>query len=128
MKKRKITTKAAPSPIATYSQGIGINNRLYVAGQGPLDVTTNTMPTTVEEQTEQVIKNISTILEEGGFCLDDVVKVNVYLADLKDFEKFDKAYRKYFEEPLPVRTTVGCELLDVLVEIDVIAEKPSDLA
>ena len=54
--------------------------------------------------------------------MDDVVKTTVHLADLKDFKAFNGVYKEFFKAPYPVRTTVGSSLLDILVEIDVIAE------
>ena len=76
----------------------------------------------IQEQTHQVMKNISAILEAGGAKMDDVVKATVHLETLLDFDEFNKVYKTYFTPPYPVRTTVGSRLNDVRVEIDVIAE------
>jgi len=115
--KNKIITDKAPKPVANYSQGIKFGDMLFVSGQGPLDVKT------VEKQTEQGLLNIKSILEEAKYSINDVVKVNVYLSDLKNFENFNIVYKKYFKEIFPVRTTIGCQLNNILVEIDVIACK-----
>ncbi|HXK90208.1 MAG TPA: Rid family detoxifying hydrolase [Thermosynergistes sp.] len=120
--KKEIRTKNAPMPAGPYSQGIIVGNRIYVAGQGPLNPATGKVPEGIEDQTRQVLKNIQAILEAGGAKLDDVVKVTAHLADLKYFTAFNEVYKTFFKEPFPVRTTVGSQLKDILVEIDVIAE------
>lgn len=122
--KQPITTSASPSPIGPYSQGIVTDNLVFIAGQGPLDPATGRMPEGVEAQTHQVLRNIRGILEAGGASMDSVVKSTVHLADLADFEAFNKVYAEYFHEPFPVRTTVGSQLLGILVEIDVVAQRP----
>ncbi len=121
--KKQIRTDKAPMPIGPYSQGLIVGNRIYVAGQGPLDVISGRVPEGVSSQTRQVLNNIRTILEAGGSSMDEVVKTTVHLADLKDFEAFNEVYQEFFTEPYPVRTTVGSQLYGILVEIDVIAEK-----
>lgn len=120
--KEEIRTTKAPRPVGPYSQGIKYRDRIYVAGQGPFNVDTDTMPDGIFEQTRQVMRNIQSILEAAGASLDDVVKVTVHLADLHDFNEFNRAYREFFREPFPVRTTVESGLNKMLVEIDVIAE------
>ncbi len=121
--KKQIRTEKAPMPIGPYSQGLVVGSRIYVAGQGPLDVESGKVPEGVSSQTRQVLTNIRTILEAGGSSMDEVVKTTVHLADLKDFEAFNAVYKEFFTEPYPVRTTVGSQLYGILVEIDVIAEK-----
>jgi len=120
--KKEIRTEKAPAPIGPYSQAIAAGNRVYVAGQGPLNVETGKMPETVGEQTRQVLTNIRTILEAAGATMDDVVKTTVHLADMKDFEAFNEVYKQFFKPPYPARITVSSNLLDILVEIDAIAE------
>ena len=75
-------------------------------------------------QTRQVLQNVRSVLEAAGCTLADVVKVTVYLADLRDFDTFNAVYREFFSEPYPARTTVGSSLRGILVEIDVIASVP----
>jgi 2-iminobutanoate/2-iminopropanoate deaminase len=120
--KREIRTDRSPDPIGPYSQGLAAGNRIYVSGQGPLNPATGEIPETIEEQTRQVLTNIRNILEAGGAAMEQVVKTTAHLADLEDFEAFNSVYREFFNKPYPVRTTVGSELLGILVEIDVIAE------
>jgi 2-iminobutanoate/2-iminopropanoate deaminase len=120
--KEKVVTDKAPVPAGPYSQAIVKNNRIYVAGQGPLNPATGQKPETITEQTRQVLTNIKNILETAGASMSDVVKVSAFLADLKDFDAYNQVYKEFFADPYPARTTVGCQLSDILVEIDVIAE------
>ncbi|MDR1978958.1 MAG: Rid family detoxifying hydrolase [Synergistaceae bacterium] len=123
MNKKEIRTDKAPKPVGPYSQGLAAGGRIYVAGEGPLDPETNTVPEGIEAQTRQVMTNLKNILAAGGATMDDVVKSTVHLANLADFEKFNKVYAEFCAKPYPVRTTVGSALLGgILVEIDVIAE------
>jgi 2-iminobutanoate/2-iminopropanoate deaminase len=120
--KQSIVTKNAPAPVGAYSQGVKVNNRIYVAGQGPKNPKTGQTPETIEEQTKQVLLNIQNILEAAGATMADITKVTAHLSDLKDFDKYNQVYTEFFSEPYPVRTTVGSQLMNILVEIDVIAE------
>lgn len=119
--KESISTSASPAPIGPYSQGLRVGPLVFVSGQGPLDPAVGRVPEGIEAQTHQVLRNIRSILEAGGGSMDDVVKVTAHLASLADFEAFNSVYAEYFPPPYPVRTTVGSELLGILVEIDVIA-------
>ena len=122
MTKEAIRTDSAPAPVGPYSQGIVANGFFYTAGFGPQDPRTGDVPAGVEEQTRQVLRNIRAVLEERGVGLDQVVKATVHLQDVeRDFAGFNTAYREFFTEPYPVRTTVGSTLLGILVEIDVVA-------
>ena len=121
--KKEIKTDRAPMPAGPYSQGLIVGKRIYVAGQVPVDPVTRKVADTIQEQTHQVMKNISAVLEAAGGKMDDVVKATVHLETLQDFDEFNKVYKTYFTPPYPVRTTVGSRLLnDFRVEIDVIAE------
>lgn len=120
--KKEIKTDKSPTPAGPYSQGLMVGNRIYIAGQGPLNAETGTVPETIEGQTRQALTNIKNILEAGGASMDQVAKITVHLADLKDFEAFNKVYKEFFTPPYPVRTTVGSQLMNILVEIDAIAE------
>lgn len=120
--KQAIVTSRAPVPSGPYSQAIKVGDRVYVAGQRPFDVATDTMPEGIAEQTRQVLKNIGYILEAAGAGFEHVVKSTVHLTDLGNFAEFNRAYGEFFAEPFPVRTTVESTLRGILVEIDVIAE------
>jgi 2-iminobutanoate/2-iminopropanoate deaminase len=125
MAKIAIRVGAAPEPAGPYSQGIVANGFLFTAGFGPQDPAAGgAVAEDVGEQTRQVLRNVAAVLAEHGLSLDDCVKTTVHLADLADFAEFNAAYREFFSEPYPVRTTVGSQLAGILVEIDVIAALP----
>lgn len=122
MPKQQIRTTAGASPVGAYSQGLRAGDFIFVSGQGPLDPATGQIVgETVEEQTTRVLENIKAILEAGGASMADVVKVSAHLSDLALFERYNRVYATYFPDPKPTRTTVGSQLLGILVEIDAIA-------
>jgi len=122
MPKQQITTKSGASPVGAYSQGLRAGDFIFVSGQGPLDPTTGKIVgATIEEQTARVLENIKAILAAGGATMADVVKVNAHLSDLGLFDRYNKVYATYFPDPKPTRTTVGSQLLGIMVEIDAIA-------
>lgn len=128
MTKIIVTTDAAPRPAGGYSQGVrgSASELVFTAGFGPTDPGTGqVVGADVAAQTRQVLANIAAVLAEAGLGLGDVVKATVHLADLhRDFAAFDVAYRELMPEPRPVRTTVGSVLMNILVEIDVVAARP----
>jgi peptide/nickel transport system substrate-binding protein/2-iminobutanoate/2-iminopropanoate deaminase len=124
MAKTAFHTTNAPQPAGPYSQGIEANGFFYTAGFGPQDPATGDLAESVADQTRQVLRNIQAVLAERGLTLHDCVKTTVHLADLADFDEFNEAYAEFFSEPYPVRTTVGSQLANILVEIDVVAVLP----
>ncbi|MGW5042944.1 RidA family protein [Streptomyces parvulus] len=123
--KRAVRTTGAPRPAGAYSQGVVAGGLLFTAGFGPQDPATGVVPEGVGPQTAQVLRNVRAVLAEEGLTPRDVVKVTAHLQHLKrDFAAYDAAYREFFDEPCPVRTTVGSDLMDILVEIDVVAVLP----
>jgi 2-iminobutanoate/2-iminopropanoate deaminase len=121
--KRKILTADAPRPGGPFSQAIVGAGTLYVAGQGPMNPATgNIEVTTFEEQAVQSFENLKAIVEAAGSSLERVLRVNVYLADLNDFQKMNDIYRRYFKPDFPARTTIGAQLFqNMLIEVDCIA-------
>jgi len=123
--KEAVRTENAPRPAGAYSQGVAAAGLLFTAGFGPQDPVTGAVAGTVEEQTAQVLRNVAAVLAARGLTTDDVLKVTVHLQHLRrDFAAYDAVYRQFFAEPYPVRTTVGSGLMDILVEIDVVAALP----
>lgn len=121
MPKTRVTTDRAPDPAGPYSQGTVANGFLYTAGFGPQDPATGDVPAAVGAQTRQVLRNLQAVLAATGADLSDVVKVTTHLQHLKrDFDEYNSVYREFFSEPYPVRTTVGSDLMEILVEIDVV--------
>ncbi len=120
-----ITTSNAPAAIGPYSQAMVSGNLIYTSGQIPINPTTgNIESASIEEQTEQVIKNLSAVLCAAGSSLDKVVKTTCFLQHIQDFAVFNSVYEKYFTVK-PARSCVEVASLPkgALVEIEVIAEK-----
>jgi 2-iminobutanoate/2-iminopropanoate deaminase len=123
--KRKIETATGPKPIGAYSQAVRAGDFIFVSGQGPLDPHSGDIcGANIEEQTVRTLGNIKSILEAGGATMADVVKVTAHLSDISLFERYNRVYASYFPDPKPARTTVGSQLLGILVEIDAIAYAP----
>ena len=121
-----ISSDAAPAPAGPYSPGLQVGDWVLLAGQGGADPATGKLGETIEEQTEQALRNISAVLEAAGCTLDDVVSSLVHLSDLSLFPRYNEVYARHFADPRPVRTTVGAELLGgMLIEITVTARRPA---
>ena len=121
---KKLSTDKAPAAIGPYSQAVITGNLLFSSGQIALDPETGVVVgETIEEQTEQVMKNLGAILKEAGLGYGDVVKTVCFLDDMGDFAAFNEIYGKYFTEK-PARSCVAVETLPkgVLCEVEVIAE------
>ncbi len=119
---RVIKTSAAPRPRGPYSQATVVDGFVFVAGQGAINPETNELDLgDIRSETRRVLQNIQAILKEAGSSLRDVVRVGVFLADLKDFDAMNEVYREFFPENPPARTTVGAQLPKIKVEIDCIA-------
>lgn len=122
--KKAIKTSGAPAAIGPYSQAIQFNDLLFLSGQIPLNPQTMEMVgATVEEQTEQVLKNLAAVLESEGMGLKNLVKTTVYLKNMADFPKFNAVYEKHLVAPFPARATIEVAALPkgALVEIEGIA-------
>ena len=107
-----------------YSQAVIHNGLIYLSGQGPIDPQTNEVTLgTVEKEAELTLENIRIILEEAGSSLNNVLRVTVYLLDMKEYGRFNEVYRRYFQTDLPARTCVQAAKLPfgIRVEIDAIA-------
>ena len=122
--KEIISTENAPGAIGPYSQAVKTNGLIFCSGQIPIDVATGEFVSNdVAEQTEQVLKNLSAVLEAAGTSLNNVVKTTVFLADMNDFTAMNEVYAKYFSENKPARATVQAAGLPrgARVEIECIA-------
>lgn len=123
--KKVIHTDKAPKAIGPYSQAIEINGTLYISGQIPVDPATGKVAETIEEQTEQVMKNIGAILEEAGYTFADVVKSTCLLSDMVNFKPMNEVYAKYYSTNPPARAAFAVKALPmgVMVEIETVAVK-----
>ena len=117
-----ISTEKAPAAIGPYSQAMVFGNLMISSGQIPIDPATGEIAgTTIQEQAEQVMKNIGAVLEEAGANYTDVMKTTCFLADMSDFAAFNEVYGKYFTGK-PARSCVVVKTLpkNVLCEVEVI--------
>jgi 2-iminobutanoate/2-iminopropanoate deaminase len=125
MTKYAIQSKDGAPPRGAYSQGWRAGDFIFVTGTCPIDPATgNLVGDTIEQQTEQVIDNLTAILEADGASLRDAVKISVHLSDTLLFARYNAVYARRFSKPYPVRTTVGSDLGNtpgMLIEIDCIA-------
>jgi len=119
-----IRTEGAPQAIGPYSQAIRAGGFVFASGQIPIDPRTGEFVAGgVAEQTDQVLHNLSAVLEAAGSSLDRVVKTTVFLADMNDFAAMNEVYGRYFTGDAPARATVQAARLprDARVEIEAIA-------
>jgi 2-iminobutanoate/2-iminopropanoate deaminase len=126
MSKSVIYSDKAPEPIGPYSQAIQSGNLLFVSGQIAIQKSTGEIVTaTIEDETLQVMTNLSEILKSAGIDFKHVVKTTIFLKDMNNFPKVNEIYGKYFEADPPARETVEVSRLpkDVNVEISCIAVK-----
>lgn len=120
----KLNTNNAPAAIGPYSQAVKTGNLLFTSGQIALDPATGEIVgTTIDEQTEQVMKNLGAILKEAGATYENAVKTVCFLDNMDDFGAFNEIYGKYFTGK-PARSCVAVKTLpkNVLCEVEVIAE------
>ena len=119
-----LSTNKAPSAIGPYSQAIIVDNILYSSGQIAMNSDGGIVNDKVLEQTHQVMKNISYILESADITFNEIIKTTIFLYDMNDFEIVNKVYSEYFKEHKPVRSTIAVKTLpkNALIEIDFIAK------
>lgn len=126
---KRISSPVVPAPGGAYSQAIAVNGFLYTSGMTPVDPATGAVVgDDISGQTNQVMRNLQQLLKAESLDFSDVVKATVHLQDVRrDFASFNNAYKSYFPDGLPVRTTVGSTLLNILVEIDFVAAYPAEI-
>ncbi|HZO62224.1 MAG TPA: RidA family protein [Gaiellaceae bacterium] len=123
MPRQALQPEGMPKPEPPYSPVVVSGDTVYTAGQIGRDAAGG-LADGIEAQTRQALENVRTCVEAAGCTMDDVVKVNAYLADLGDFPGYNEVYRECFAEPYPARTSVQAGLPpDVLVEIEAVARK-----
>ena len=120
-----VRTEQAPAAVGPYSQAIQAGNLLMTSGQLGLDPATGALPESLEEQTEQSLKNIDAILTAAGYARTDVVKTTVFIRNMKDFGTVNRIYEAYFGEHKPTRSCVEVSALPKggLVEIEAVASR-----
>jgi len=125
---RPILSDRLPRPIGPYSPGMGFERLVFVSGQGATDPATGRLAgPDIETQTEQVLKNVATILEAAGSSLQHVLRCGVFIVDMREFDRMNAVYERLFAGHRPARTTVqaaALPLAELRVEIDAIAYIP----
>ena len=122
--KQIVRTENAPAAIGPYSQAVQAGGFVFASGQIPIDPRTGEfVEGGIREQTEQVLRNVSSLLEAAGTSLERVVKTTVFLADMNDFAAMNETYARFFGPQPPARSTVQAARLprDARVEIEVVA-------
>jgi len=123
----KIFTPNAPKPAGHYSQAIIHDKVVYVSGQLPIEpVTGEKRPGSIEEQTEQVLKNLAEIIKAAGSDINKVIKTTVYISDIQLWDRVNSAYSQFFGEHRPARAVVPIKKLHFGfdIEIEAIASLP----
>lgn len=129
MKKEGTKIRKSNKSALPYSQALKFGNLLFVSGQIAIDPKTKEMiDSDIKLQTRQVLNNLKHVLEENNSCLENVLKVNVYLTDMDDFTVMNEIYGQYFKKPYPARVTVEVSKLpkNAMIEIDCIAFKKGE--
>ena len=124
--KQVIYTKEAPDPIGPYSQAIQAGNMLFLSGQVAIDPDSNELIVGgINQETEQVMKNIEKLLKQSGYSFSEVVKTTIFLSDMRHFADVNKVYGSFFKGDFPARETVAVLGLpkNANVEISVTAYK-----
>jgi 2-iminobutanoate/2-iminopropanoate deaminase len=122
--KEVVISESAPRPIGPYSQAVAFENLLFVSGQIGIDSNTNNLVSGgIEQEFRQIMENIKKILEAGNSDLQKVLKVTIYLTDIRNFSKINTLYSEYFNENFPARETVEVVRLpkEAQIEVSVIA-------
>lgn len=118
--KEIINSPKAPAPIGPYSQAVKHGNTLYVSGQISIDQSTgNLIEGSIEEETEQVMKNMGYILEEVGLTFEHVLKCSIFVSNMDNFARINEVYGKYFPQNPPARETVEVSKLPKGVNVEV---------
>jgi 2-iminobutanoate/2-iminopropanoate deaminase len=115
------------APAGPYSPGMGFDRLVFVAGQGASDPMTGDMPSDIEAQTEQCLRNVEAILTAAGSSLQHVLRCGVFLVDMGEFDRMNGVYARMFGDHRPARTTIQAAALPkagLRVEIDCIAYVP----
>jgi len=118
-----LNTPKMPKANGHYSQCIEHNRILYLSGQLPINQNSKTTPKSIEEQTDLVLKNIETILNEAGSSKNKVLQVRIYISNIKLWDKVNDRYSFFFEEHKPVRCVIPTRELHFgcLIEIEAMA-------
>ncbi len=127
MTRDAVHAPSAPAAVGPYSHAVRYGELLFLSGQAPFHPETGTVVEGgIEPQTRQVFANLDAVLSSAGATFDDVLKANIYLTNLDDFQAVNAIYAENFTEPYPARTTIGVAglPLGIVVEIELVARLP----
>lgn len=127
MTRKHVESPRGPAALGPYSPAVWAGELLYLSGQTPVDPKTGELiKGDVGAQTQRALDNLKAVLLDAGLTMDDVIKCNVYLADMADFQAMNAVYSKCFTKPYPARTTIAVRALprDAQVEIELVAKRP----
>ena len=120
MAKRIIFTEDAPKAIGPYSQAVKAGGFTFISGQIAINPETgNLMNSSIEEQAEQVLQNLTAICKEANLSLSDIVKLTIYITNMSDFSIVNEVMQGHFDEPYPARATVEVSALPLGVNVEV---------
>ncbi|MAZ01085.1 MAG: reactive intermediate/imine deaminase [Flavobacteriales bacterium] len=126
MTKKIIYSEKAPKAIGPYSQAVQIENFLFLSGQIGLNPKTNKLENkNLQSELEQIMENITSILNEANMKIENIIKTSVFMKDLSSFSDFNNIYKSFFKEKFPARETIEVSKLpmDARIEISIIAYK-----
>ena len=126
--KKILESNQAPKPLGHYSQGVAINNTIYLSGQIGINPETNYLAQNLTAEAEQIMSNIKAVLLSANLSLDNIVKVTIYLKSMDYFQKFNEIYANYMKGNRPARSCIAVADLpkDANIEVDVIAVRFDD--
>ncbi|BFL68728.1 MULTISPECIES: RidA family protein [Staphylococcus] len=121
---KTVDTNKVPEALGPYSHATVVNDLVFTSGQIPLTLDGNIVSDDVQEQTKQVLENLTVVLQEAGSDLDSVVKATIFISDMNNFQKINEIYGDYFGKYQPARSCVEVARLpkDVKVEIELIGK------
>jgi reactive intermediate/imine deaminase len=120
MSKEIISTNKAPQAIGPYSQAVKTGDLIFISGQIPLNPETGDLVSgSIEDEADQVLKNIQSICRAAGYQLEDIVKITIFLTDLGNFATVNEVMTKYFSEPYPARATIEVSGLPLGVNVEI---------
>ena len=121
---KTVDTNKVPEALGPYSHATVVNDLVFTSGQIPLTLDGNIVSDDVQEQTKQVLENLTVVLQEAGSDLDSVVKATIFISDMNNFQKINEIYGDYFGKYQPARSWVEVARLpkDVKVEIELIGK------
>ncbi|CAG2104478.1 unnamed protein product [Medioppia subpectinata] len=118
--KQAVVSPSAQTPIGNYSQAIRHGDTVWLSGQLGWDVKTNQLvKESFEAQLDQLLRNIKGLVEAAGGSLEDIVKLNLYILDYKNFPTINKVVDRYFSEPFPARACIGVASLPLGADIEI---------